>query len=53
MAKDEKVKLVCTNTHGRWNKGDVASFEPKRAAELTNAKKANWKKAEAEKKADA
>lgn len=53
MAKDEKVKLVCISTHGRWNKGDVATFESKRAAGLTNAKKANWKKAGAEKKADA
>ena len=46
-----KVKLECTATHGRWNKGDVASFEKETATGLTDGKKPKWKKAPAEKKA--
>lgn len=38
-----KVKLICTRTSGRWNKGDVASFEAETAKEFTKAKGAIWK----------
>jgi hypothetical protein len=40
-----KTKLECTRTHGRWNKGDVASFDPDMAEKMTDAKNAAWKKA--------
>lgn len=48
-----KVKLKCTATHGRWNKGDVASFEKETATKLTDGKKPKWQKASAEKMAPA
>lgn len=44
MAK--KIKLICTRTNGRWNKGDVASFLPETAKKYLAAKDAAWKPAD-------
>lgn len=39
---NDKVTLKCTRTHGRWNKNDVASFDPETAKTLTGGKKPAW-----------
>lgn len=41
----EKVQLVCTSTHGRWNKGDRAAFDSTTAKKLVTAKNAAWDEA--------
>lgn len=35
-------KLTCLVTHGRWNKGDKASFDPKTAEKLTAGENPKW-----------
>ncbi len=42
-----KTVLKCTTTHGRWNKGDIAGFEPEKAKMMTEGKSPKWKKATA------
>ena len=53
MAKPKKTSLICTRSHGRWCKGDIAGFEPDRAKKMIEAKNAAWKPAPAAKKGSA
>lgn len=38
-----KKTLECVQGYGRWNKGDVASFDKDQADKLTGGENAKWK----------
>lgn len=40
MTKVKLFPLKCVRSNGRWNKGDIASFEAERAKVLVKSK--NW-----------
>lgn len=42
MTKVKLFPLKCVRSNGRWNKGDIASFEAERAEVLVKSK--NWVK---------
>lgn len=44
MTKVKLYPLKCVRSNGRWNKGDIASFEEDRAKVLLKSK--NWVEAE-------
>ena len=51
MTKVKLVKLTCLKTHGRWNKGDEASFGEKAANQMTSGQNPNWAKGKVSKPA--